>query len=85
MNVSYNVAAPGANTAAAPGANTTAPAAAPQTNEKKESGGMFGWLGSLFGGSSAPAAAPAAAVGGRRRTHKGRKGKRSTRRRSHRK
>ena len=85
MNVSYNVAAPGANTAAAPGANTTAPAAAPQTNEKKESGGMFGWLGSLFGGSSAPAAA----VGGRRRTHKGRKGKRSTRRkgsrRSHRK
>ena len=66
--VTYNVGAP------ASAAN------APVTAEKKESGGMFGWLGSLFGGSSTPAPA----VGGRRRTRKGkgRKGRKGSRRNS---
>lgn len=67
--VSYNVAPSAATNAAA------------QELEKKESGGVFGWLGSLFGSStpSANAAAPAAVGGRRRRSRKSRarKAKRS--------
>jgi hypothetical protein len=67
--VSYNVPAP-----------APAPAAAAMP-EKKESGGVFGWLGSLFGGSSANVepSTNTATVGGRRRTRKGtRKGRKGS-------
>jgi len=60
--VTYNVAPPAA-----------ANVAAPQEPEKKESGGVFGWIGSLFGSApSANAAAPAAVGGRRRRSRKSR-------------
>jgi hypothetical protein len=73
--VSYNVAPPSAMNAAS------------QVPEKKESGGVFGWLGSLFGSStpSANAAAPAAVGGRRRRSRKSRAGKAKRSRKSQRK
>lgn len=64
--VTYNVAAP---------ASANVPPV-----EKKESGGVLGWLGSLFGGSETPSTNTATIGGRRRRTRKGKKSRKSSRR-----
>lgn len=64
------------------------PVPVPVPAEKKESGGFFGYLGSLFGSTDTSSSANAA-VGGRRQTRKGRKDScrkgRKNSRRNHRK
>lgn len=64
--VTYNVPAPAP--ASAP-ASASVPSPNAALNEKKESSGVLGFLSGLFGGSETPSTN--AAVGGRRRTRKG--------------